>query len=138
MAQQPDLREPYDAYLEALGTLQAKEAVPVIEPFLEHPVMRTQYAADRALYQLTGNPIYGDRLIAALSGPNLQLRRTALADVGAIGYLPAAPAIANTLAENSLKLIALKGLLDHQIDPSSPETLSLGAIQVMDLMDSLL
>jgi hypothetical protein len=33
-------------------------------------------------------------------------------DLGAIGYLPAASAIADTLAENSLKLISLKGLLE--------------------------
>jgi phycocyanobilin lyase alpha subunit len=41
-------------------------------------------------------------------GPDLQLRRAALMDVGAIGYLPAAEAISQTLAENSLKLISMK------------------------------
>jgi phycocyanobilin lyase subunit alpha len=138
VTQQPDMAEPYDAILEALGTLKAQDALDWIAPFLEHPVERTQYAADRAMYQLTGDAMYGNRLIAALSGKDLQLRRAALADVGAIGYLPAAQAITNTLAENSLKLISLKGLLEHQIDPQSPDTLSEGAIQVMDLMDSLL
>ncbi len=138
VAQQPDMAEPYDSLLEALGTLKAQEAMDWIAPFLKHPVERTQYAADRAMYQLTSDPIYGNRLIAALGGKDLQLRRAALADVGAIGYLPAAQAIANTLAENSLKLISLKGLLEHRIDLESPGTLSEGAIQVMDLMDSLL
>jgi phycocyanobilin lyase alpha subunit len=61
-----------------------------------------------------------------------------LADLGAIGYLPAAEPIAQTLAENSLKLIALKGLLEHQAKHSDSPNLSEGAIRVMALMDSLL
>lgn len=135
---QPDLSHPYDAILEALGTLQAQESLADISPFLEHPTPRIQYAAARALYQLTGNPAFGDRLVQALDGQDLQLRRAALADLGAIGYLPGARAIANTLAENSLKLIALKGVLEQQINSSEQPQLSPGAIQVMNLMDDLL
>jgi phycocyanobilin lyase subunit alpha len=157
VAAQPDLREPYDAYLEALGTIcsnvggEGAESAPLralITPFLQHPVLRTQYAADRAMYQLTQEDQYGNRLIEALRGDDLQLRRAALTDVGAIGYLPAAAAIAQTLAENSLKLIALKGLLEKQVafaegnaartTDAQPPGLSVGAIRVMDLMDGLL
>lgn len=138
----PHLVQPYDAILEALGTLQATSAVPLIQPFLEHPVPRVQYAAARSLYLLTADPTeaaqYGERLVAALSGEELQLRRAALADLGAIGYLPAAAPISQTLAENSLKLIALKGLLEHQIQPTQPHSLTAGAVQVMTLMDDLL
>jgi phycocyanobilin lyase subunit alpha len=90
------------------------------------------------MYQLTGGEEYGNVLIEALRGDDLQLRRAALTDVGAIGYLPAAEAIAATLAENSLKLIALKGLLEKQVNLASPTQLSAGAIQVMNLMDGLL
>jgi phycocyanobilin lyase subunit alpha len=132
------LVQPFDAILEALGSLGASAAVPVIQPFLDHPVPRIQYAAARALYQLTPDPAlaapYGDRLIHALKGNDLQLRRAALADLGAIGYLEAAEAIASTLAENSLKLIALKGLLEKQPGPE----LSVAAQRIMGLMDSLL
>lgn len=135
---QPDLSQPYDALLEALGTLQATESIPVIKPFLEHPTERIQYAAARAMYQLTQEPIYGERLVQALSGATLQLRRAALADLGAIGYLPAADAIARTYAENSLKLISLKGLLEHEIKQTPSNSFSQDAIQVMNLMDSLL
>jgi phycocyanobilin lyase subunit alpha len=162
---QPDVREPYGAYLEAIGEICGDAAivrasgrsplptdhatiVDLIRPFLGHPVLRTQYAADRAMYQLTGEAIYGDRLVEALRGDDLQLRRAALTDVGAIGYLPAAGAIADTLAENSLKLIALKGLLEKQVTfaegnaarttDDQPPGLSVGAIRVMDLMDGLL
>ncbi|MBW4495736.1 MAG: HEAT repeat domain-containing protein [Oscillatoria princeps RMCB-10] len=136
----PHLAQPYDAVLEALGTLRATEAMGEIEPFLEHPVQRVQHAAFRAMYQLTGKPIYGDHLVRALQGDELQLRRSALMDLGAIGYLPAAEAIAETLAENSLKIIALKGLLEYHLqnNPTEPPALSDDAIRVMSLMDSLL
>ena len=92
----------------------------------------------RSLYQLTGELEYGDILINALEGDKLQLRRAALADIGAIGYLKAAEPVALTLAENSLKLIALKGILERQIADTEPLTLSEDTIHVMELMDSLL
>lgn len=138
----PQLAQPFDAILEALGTLGAVDAVPHILPFLDHDVPRIQYAAARAMYQLTPNlkiaSQYSDRLVQALANNDLQLRRAALADLGAIGYLPAAEAIAQTLAENSLKLIALKGLLEKQLQQTAPLDLSAGAIKVMTLMDELL
>jgi phycocyanobilin lyase subunit alpha len=139
----PHLAQPYDAVLEALGALGAVEKVSLIEPFLNHPMELVQYAAARAMYQLTQNEIYGDRLISALSGDKLQLRRAALADLGAVGYLKAAEPVARTLAENSLKLISLKGILEHHL--FSMEGLSLEkkalseeAQRVMVLMDGLL
>lgn len=132
--------QPYEAILEALGSLGAVDSIPQIELFLKHPTERVQYSAARAMYQLTGDSSYGERLVKALAGNNLQLRRSALADLGAIGYFEAADAIAQTLAENSLKLIALKGLLEHQVRELTPPTptFSDGAIKVMKLMDSLL
>lgn len=146
--EQMDLAEPYDSILEALGTLGVTESVELIKPFLEHDVDRVQYAAARALYQLSTHPEqaihYGNRLIEALDGDELQLRRAALADLGAIGYFGAADAIAETLAENSLKLIALKGILEKQISEQqrgaedAADTLSDGVIHVMELMDGLL
>ncbi|MEH2273477.1 MAG: HEAT repeat domain-containing protein [Nostoc sp.] len=135
---QPNLSQPYDAILEALGTLRATEFIRLIKPFLEHPIELVQYAAARAMYQLTQEAVYGERLVQALAGEKLQLRRAVLADLGAIGYLPAADAIAQTLAENSLKLISLKGLLEHQVNHITPSTFSEGAIKVINLMDSLL
>lgn len=137
-----DTSEPYDAILEALGTLGAQAAIPQVLPFLNHTQPRIQYSAARALYQLTGEASYAERLVAALQGPVLQLRRTVLADLGVIGYLPSAEPIAKTLAENSLKLIALKGLLENQLQlaqvPNFSDGLPTGAVQVMALMDELL
>jgi phycocyanobilin lyase subunit alpha len=137
----PHLVQPYDAILEALGTLGATEAIELIKPFLDHAVPRVQYAAARALYQLTQNSVYGDRLVQALQGPDLQLRRSALMDLGAIGYVPSIDAIGKTLAENSIKLIALKGILEHNLvkeNFSESSALSDSTIRVMALMDSLL
>ncbi|MEL6381556.1 MAG: HEAT repeat domain-containing protein [Cyanobacteria bacterium J06626_18] len=138
----PYLVQPYDAILEALGGLGATEAIPGIQPFLTHDVPRIQFAAARALYQLTADPQeaaqYGERLKLALAHDDLQLRRSALSDIGAIGYFPAAEAIAETLAENSLKLIALQGVLQQQLNPEQEDQLSDQAINVMTLMDSLL
>lgn len=138
----PQLAQPFDAILEALGALEAVDAIPDVLPFLDHPIPRIRYAAARAMYQLTPDPQlanqYGDRLVQALSSNDLQLRRSVLADLGAIGYLPAAEPIAQTLAENSLKLIALKGLLEKQLLHTALPNLSEGAVQVMALMDELL
>lgn len=136
----PHLVQPYNAVLEALGTLGATDAIEDIAPFLEHDVAQVQNAATRALYQLTGDATYCDRLIERLQAPNLQLRRSAMMDLGAIGYLPAAGAIAATLAENSLKLIALQGVLESHLRQSDfpTQALSAEARQVLVLMDELL
>ena len=133
--------QPYAAIIEALGNLSAKQATQNIKPFLEHSVELVRYSALRAMYQLTQESFYGDELVKALDGDNLQLRRSALADLGAIGYLNAAEPVSETLAENSLKIISLKGILEHHLDtPSDGEQPSISdvSIRVMKLMDSLL
>lgn len=135
---QPHLTQPYEAVLEALGDLGATAAIPLIQPFLDHSVERVQYAAARALYALTQKPVYGERLVQALAGSNLQLRRAVLSDLGASGYLPAAEAIAQAAVENSFKLMALKGLLDNHLKQPEATPLSNSAQRVMALMDSLL
>ncbi len=134
----PHLVQPYEAIIEALGTLGATEATALIEPFTQHSIAKVQYAAARAMYQLTGADIYGQQLIKALEGDDLQLRRSALMDLGAVGYIKAGEAIANTLAENSMKLISLKGLLEKSLQGQAEGDLTETNCQLMDLMDSLL
>ena len=136
----PHPYQPYEAILEALGSLQAKEALKLIKPFIDHPIPKVSYAAARAMYQLTQDEAYGEILVTALEGEELQLRRSALMDLGAIGYTKSAEAISETLAENSLKLIAMKGLLEAQIrqDESKAQELSSESIKLMSLMDGLL
>jgi phycocyanobilin lyase subunit alpha len=138
LPQGEDFSQPYDAILEALGTLGATVAIPSIHPFVEHPIPRVRYAGLRSMYQLTHDTAYGDRLVAELANDDLQVRRALLSDLGAIGYLPAAVPISQAHAENSLKLIALKGILEAQINLSPFDRLSDGAVQVMQLMDALL
>lgn len=132
----PHLVQPCEAIIEALGALQARAAVDLIQPFLTHNVERVKYAAARAMYQLVQDPIYAQLLVEALASPDVNLRRGALSDLGAIGYLPAAHAIAQATVENSFKLFSLKGILQHQLHPD--RELSADAMQVMELMDALL
>jgi len=133
----PHLVQPYEAIIEALGTLKATDAIPLIQPFLGHSVPKVQYAAARAMYQLTGDAVYGEQLVTALQGPQLALRRSAMMDLGASGYVQSATAIAQAYAENSIKLIALNDLLECQFNVDQQE-LSAASIKVMELMDSLL
>lgn len=133
----PHLVQPYEAVIEALGTLSATEATSLIEPFTQHSTEKVKYAAARAMYQLTRQDKYGEMLLEALSGEDLQLRRSALMDLGAVGYINAGQAIADTLAENSMKLIALKGLLETELG-NEKIGISSESIKIMNLMDSLL
>lgn len=130
----PHLAEPFEAVMEALGAIGASEAVSLVEPFLQHPIPRVQFAALRSMYQLTGDETYGQRLVQALGEGDVKQKRIVLADLGAIGYLPAAEAIARCDAENSFKLLALKGLIEaHSATP-----LTADSIRVLHLMDTLL
>ncbi|MCX5945339.1 MAG: HEAT repeat domain-containing protein, partial [Cyanobacteria bacterium] len=69
-----------------------------------------------------------------LDHPQLQVRRAALMDLGAVGWRPALEPICQTLAENSLKLIALRGLVEQGAHHGA--TIEVGA--VLGAMDSLL
>ncbi len=114
----PRLQEPCEALLEALGDIGDNDpaVVAVIAPFIAHgrPLIRS--AACRALLQLTGEPQWGDRLEELLAHPQLQVRRAALMDLGAAGWRASLLAISTTHAENSLKLIALRGLVENGSD----------------------
>lgn len=129
----PRMKEPCDALLEALGDIgiNTPQVLDVLRPFLTHerPVVRS--SACRALLQLTNDAQWGDAMVALLQHDQLQVRRAALMDLGATGWRPALTAISNTLAENSLKLIALRGLAETAEDDAVDEA-------ILDAMDSLL
>ena len=128
-----NLVEPCEALLEAIGDLGAsdEEVIGVLESFLAHERPVVQCSACRSLLQLTQEPRWGERLKTLLSHPQLQVRRAALMDLGATGWRPATHAIAATLAENSLKLIALRGLVESA--PSDGLD-----VEIFDVMDGLL
>jgi phycocyanobilin lyase alpha subunit len=132
----PRLQEPCDALLEALGQIGVADAVvlAVIRPFVGHERPLIRSAACRALLQLTGEAHWGEQLVALLQHQQLQVRRAALMDLGAAGWRPALEPIATTLAENSLKLIALRGLAE-QPGASARDA---GTVAVLDAMDALL
>ncbi len=137
----PHLREPYEAVMSALGNLQANQAQELIQPFLDHSLPKIRYAAARAMYQITRDDLYGKILVGGLQDQDIKLRRIVLRNLGDIGYLLGAEAIAKAATEGSFKLIALKGLLDHQLDLDDQQELtglSQGAIDLMALMDNLL
>jgi len=111
----PRLQEPCEALLEALGEIGVAEpeVLAVIQPFVGHERPLIRSATCRALLQLTGEPHWGEQLVELLQHQQLQVHRAALMDLGAAGWRPAAAAISATLAENSLKLIALRGLVEN-------------------------
>ncbi|MDG2215241.1 MAG: HEAT repeat domain-containing protein [Synechococcus sp. cluster2_bin.235] len=123
------LQEPCEAILEALGSIGSKgsEVVTVIRPFCDHPRALIRSAACRAMLQLTQDGRWAQQLEQLLNDPTPLVRRGALLDLGATGWLPSLPAIQATAAENSLKLVALRGLAEQSGDSN-----------VLDAMDSLL
>lgn len=129
----PQLAEPCEAMLEALGDIgcASTPVLSVLKLYVEHPWPVVSSAACRALLQLTQDDRWGHRLLALLQHPQLQVRRAVLMDLGATGWQPAAGPIAATLAENSLKLVALKGLVEASAPGSADR-------EMLDLMDSLL
>jgi len=128
-----NLVEPCEALLEAIGDLgpSDEEVIGVLESFLAHERPVVQCSACRSLLQLTQEPRWGERLKTLLLHPQLQVRRAALMDLGATGWRPATQAIAATLAENSLKLIALRGLVESAPSDGLDE-------EIFDVMDGLL
>ncbi len=110
----PRLQEPCEAMLEALGEIgvASAEVLEVVEPFVGHERPLIRSAAARTLLQLSGEARWDNVLLELLEHPQLQVRRAALMDLGAAGWRPALGAIERTLAENSLKLIALRGLVE--------------------------
>lgn len=111
----PRLQEPCEAMLEALGDIgiASAEVLTVVEPFVGHERPLIRSAAARTLLQLSGEARWADVLLELLEHPQLQVRRAALMDLGGAGWRPALGAIERTLAENSLKLIALRGLVEQ-------------------------
>jgi len=136
----PRLQEPCEALLEALGEIGVAEleVVAVIRPFVEHERPLIRSAACRALLQLTGDAHWGEQLVALLQHQQLQVRRAALMDLGAAGWRPALGPIAATLAENSLKLIALRGLVETTAAPEAERGLGAATEAVLAAMDALL
>ena len=123
------LVEPCEAVLEALGAIgvTTPNILETITPFTEHPRPLIRAAACRALLQITGDQRWASKLEQLLLHPEPLVRRGALLDLGATGWTASLPAIEAAAVENSLKLVALRGLAEQSGDNS-----------ILDVMDSLL
>lgn len=132
-ADSPKLQEPCEALIEALGEIGVAEpeVIATIKPFIHHDRPLIRSAAARALLQLTADSAWGEHLLSLLEHPQLQVRRAALMDLGAVGWRLALDPIRQTHAENSLKLIALRGLVERGNGEPSTEAL-------LEAMDELL
>ncbi|WP_392345168.1 HEAT repeat domain-containing protein [Parasynechococcus sp.] len=126
----PLLNEPCEALLEALGDIGVGSSsnLAVIQPFTEHPRPLIRSAAYRALLQLTGLDHWGMELKKLLNHPESLVRRGALLDLGATGWIAAVPSIRSAAVEPSLKLVALSEVAERNDEPND----------VLDAMDGLL
>jgi phycocyanobilin lyase alpha subunit len=123
------LKEPYESVLEALGAIgvASHSVIIMITPFTNHSRPLIRASACRALLLLTGDQKWATPLIELLQHDDPLIRRGVLLDLGATGWMPALPAIQAAAIENSLKLVALRGLAEKSEDTSA-----------LDAMDALL
>ncbi len=123
------LKEPYESVLEALGAIgvASRSVISMIKPFTKHSRPLIRASACRALLLLTDDQAWAPPLIELLQHDDPLIRRGVLLDLGATGWMPALPAIQAAAIENSLKLVALRGLAEKSED-----------ISVLDAMDALL
>ena len=125
-----------EAVLETLGELGSLAALPGIQPYADHVHPRLAHAACRALYRLTGDPQFLERLIKGLQHPNLHIRRGALFDLAATGAVEVAGVIQQAPLETNLKLVGLKTLAEVYVR-RHPQ--ALGELKpVLDSIDALL
>ncbi|MEN9224535.1 MAG: HEAT repeat domain-containing protein [Thermostichus sp. HHBFW_bins_43] len=125
-----------EAIIEALGQLRSATAFEQIRPYLEHDSIRLQCAAARACYRISGDPAFAQRLLPVLAHENVHLRRAALLDLGASGYLPGAPAMATAAVEANIKVLALKQLVEVNLEQAG--SLRAELQPVLLLIDELL
>ena len=132
----PKMQEPCEALLEALGDIGQSnpDVLALINLYTEHERPIVRCSAFRALFQLTGEQHWAQRIIDLLSHPQLPVRRAALLDLGAIGWRTALEPLSSALVENSVKLIALRGLIENGTPgPGDPDDET-----VLKAMDDLL
>ncbi|NJK64028.1 MAG: HEAT repeat domain-containing protein [Synechococcaceae cyanobacterium SM2_3_1] len=124
-----------ESLIESLGDLKYLAAVDTVTSYQQHPSVRVRCAAARAGYRLTQDPACVEPLLVVLQDENIHLRRAALLDLGASGYLQGANAIAAAPVETNIKLLALKALLDGHL-PQDP--IPAAVLPVLAMLDDLI
>ena len=104
-----------EAQIEALGDLGDSRAAVVdsLIRFSDDPRPLVRSASLRALLQLTEDPKWARDFPSLLQSSSTLVRRGVLLDLGAVGWMPALEWITQSPTENSIKLIALRGLAEH-------------------------
>ena len=130
-----------EAQIEALGALAkpSEAVIQLLTPFTDSEKPLICSAANRALLQVTGHSRWSNAFQALVQHPSAQVRRGVLLDIGAVGWIPALEMIQTSAVENSIKLIALRGLAEHprglvEANMSEQEACDL----VLSAMDALL
>ena len=130
-----------EAQIEALGELGDASAavIDTLVRFSDDPRPLIRSASLRALLQLTEDPQWAREFPSLLQSSSTLVRRGVLLDLGAVGWVPALDWISQSPIENSIKLIALRGLAEH---PRGLKHLSLNTEEasqmVLAAMDQLL
>lgn len=130
-----------EAQLEALGDLGqcSPDVVAVLEGFQRHDRPLIRSASSRALVQLTDQARWSETFPELLQHPSTQVRRGVLLDIGASGWIPALDLIRDSPVENSIKLIALRGLAERPRGLQHAGLSRERAVEaVMETMDNLL
>ena len=130
-----------EAQIEALGDLGDAGAavIDTLVRFNDDPRPLIRSSSLRALLQLTEDPQWATEFPSLLHSSSTLVRRGVLLDLGAVGWVPALDWISQSPIENSIKLIALRGLAEN---PRGLKHLSLNTEQASQLvlaaMDQLL
>jgi len=131
-----DPTDAVEAVMETLGGLGSLTALGAIHPYADHAHPRLAHAACRALFSLTRDPHWLQRLIAGLDHPNIHIRRSAMLDLAATGEVQVAQVIQQAPLETNLKLVSLKTLAETYVR-RHPQ--ALGELKpVLDSIDALL
>jgi HEAT repeat protein len=126
--------QPWEAFIEALGQLNATEAEAAIRPFLSHPSERVRSAAAWVLYRFTQAEELTQVLVALLAHPNFSLRQAALFDLAESGWVAGAPLLATADVALNLRINALKRLFDValQLGRVPPDRVAAAIIPQLD------
>lgn len=138
-----DAEEPYEWLLKAVSAIcsrnnvQDQDLVETVRSYTTNEVPLIRYAAHKALFALTNDVAYAEKIVEALDYgiEHHYSQRVLIRDLGDLGYSDGAAAVACCpMVENSFKILALKNMLSiHDHDPACP-----AVRDVLRHMDSLL
>lgn len=130
LLQTPGEEQPWEAVIEALGRLNARQAEAAIRPFLQHDSERVRSAAAWVLYRFTQAEDLIQILVELLGHSNPSLRQAALFDLAESGWVAGAPLMAEAEVAVNLRITALKRLFDV--------ALQLGQVPLSQLAEAII